>query len=325
MPDAHAAAIAIEQIPVIDVGVLAGDDASEILRVGSQMREASETIGFFYVANHGVPEELLRRAFSTSKAFFHLPQAQKEQVKVNSLHRGFIGYGGAKMVGGKKSDLKESFVWGLELAPDDPDVALGKSLMGPNQWPAFMPSLERDLYAYYLATLDCGRRLLRGIAASLGKPADHFEVAFAKPLARGSAIYYPPQEPQHDADQFGVAPHTDYGGLTLLAQDQVGGLEVRARSGAWVKATPIPGTLVINVGDLLGRWTNDRFHSNAHRVINASGRERQSMATFFDPHYDTVIDPADLLEDRGMARHPPITCGAYIVERFGKVFAYRKA
>ena len=109
-----------------------------------------------------------------------------------------------------------------------------------------------------------------------------------------------------------------------MAQDQVGGLQVKAKTGEWLTAHPIPGTLVINVGDLMGRWTNDRFNSNAHRVVNRSGRERQSIALFFDPHYDTVIDPADLLDDRAEAKYPPITCGEYIVDRFGKVFSYRQ-
>ena len=324
MSYARAKQISAGEIPVIDVAALATHDPAAILAVGRRMREASETVGFFYVKNHGVPQDKIDRAFTTSKAFFQAPFDKKNEVKVNEIHRGFIGIGGAKMVGEKKPDLKESFVWGLELSPNDPDVLSGKSLMGPNQWPSFLPELQRDLYDYFLEALTCGRRLMKGLAASLDRPFDFFENAFAKPLARGGTIYYPPQPRDMGDNQFGVAPHTDYGGLTLLAQDDAGGLQVLSKSGDWLTAHPLPGTLVINVGDLLGRWTNDRFNSNAHRVVNSTGRERQSIPIFFDPYYDTVIDPRDLLDDPGQAKYPPITCGDYIVERFGQVFKYRQ-
>jgi isopenicillin N synthase-like dioxygenase len=325
MSYAKAREISAEEIPVIDVAGLSSGDPDATLRIGREMRRASETIGFFYVRNHGIAPALLERAFATSKRFFEVAPEQKREVGVNELHRGYIGLGGAKMVGEKKTDLKESFVWGLELPPDDPDVAADKPLMGPNQWPGFAPELQRDLYGYFCAALDCGRRLMQGLAASLDRPTGFFDKAFAKPLARAGTIYYPPQAPAMGEGQFGVAPHTDYGGLTLLAQDEVGGLQVRSKDGEWLTARPIPGTLVINVGDLLGRWTNDRFNSNAHRVVNTAARERQSIAVFFDPHFDTVIDPRDLLDDPGEARYPPVTCGEYILDRFGKVFAYRQS
>jgi isopenicillin N synthase-like dioxygenase len=324
MSFARAKQISAGEIPVIDVAPLATRDPAALLTVGRRMREASETLGFFYVKNHGVPQDKIERAFATSKAFFQAPFDKKNEVKVNEIHRGFICIGGAKMVGEMKPDLKESFVWGLELSPNDPDVLSGKSLMGPNQWPSFLPELRRDLYDYFLEALTCGRRLMKGLAASLDRPFDFFENAFAKPLARGGTIYYPPQPRDMGDNQFGVAPHTDYGGLTLLAQDEAGGLQVLSKSGDWLTAHPLPGTLVINVGDLLGRWTNDRFNSNAHRVVNSTGRERQSIPIFFDPYYDTVIDPRDLLDDPGQAKYPPITCGDHVVERFGQVFKYRQ-
>ena len=288
------------------------------------MRMAAERIGFFYVRNHGVERALTARAFAASRTFFALPEAEKRRVEIDGRHRGFLAVGQAKMYASAKIDLKESYLWGLELGPDDPDVRAGKPLMGPNNWPAAMPDLQREFTAYYLAILDCGRRLLRGLAASLGRPTEFFAPAFAKPLARGSAIYYPPQQPDLGESQFGVAPHTDYGGLTLLAQHEIGGLQVLAKSGAWVTAHPIPDTLVVNIGDLMARWTNNRFSSTAHRVINESGRERYSIAVFFDPHFDTVVDPRDLLDDPESAKYPPITCGAYILERFGKAFKYRQ-
>lgn len=321
---AAAKTIRVEEIPVIDVSALAGNDAEAQRAVAARMREAAERIGFFYVSNHGVPDTLVERMFATSRKFFALPPEMKSRVTINDIHRGWLAVGQAKMYAGAKIDLKESFLWGLELGADDPDVKAGKKLMGPNQWPDFMPEMRETLTAYYDGIVACGRRLLRGFALSLGRPADFFAPHFAKPLARGSAIYYPPQPPDMGETQFGVAPHTDYGGLTLLAQDATGGLQVLNKAGEWVTAHPIPGTLVINVGDLMARWTNNRFSSNAHRVVNTSGRERYSVAVFFDPSFDTMIDPRDLLDDPAAAKYQPITCGEYIVGRFDKAFKYRQ-
>jgi isopenicillin N synthase-like dioxygenase len=324
MAYARVRTIALEEIPVLDVGGLASDDPAKIAAVGTEMRNAAEQIGFFYVVNHGVDKAATERAYAASRAFFALPEKQKRGVTINALHRGFLSVGEAKMYSGAKIDLKESFLWGLELAASDPDVAAGKPLMGPNQWPAEMPELQAAFYAYYLAICACGQRLLTGLAASLGRDPSFFAKSFDKPLARGSAIYYPPQPADLGETQFGVAPHTDYGGLTLLSQDDVGGLQVLAKTGQWVTAHPIPGTLVVNIGDLMHRWTNSRFSSNPHRVVNASGRERYSIAVFFDPHPDTIIDPRDLLDDAADAKYPPITCGDYIVARFDKAFKYRQ-
>jgi isopenicillin N synthase-like dioxygenase len=324
MAYARATTISPDEIPVLDVSGLAGGDPAAIAQAGRAMREAAESIGFFYVANHGVPASLVERAFAASKAFFALPEADKRKVEIDARHRGFLAVGQAKMYASAKIDLKESYLWGLELGPDDPDVIAGKPLMGPNNWPAAQDEMREAFYAYYLAICACGQRLLKGLAASLGRDPSFFAGAFAKPLARGSAIYYPPQPPDLGELQFGVAPHTDYGGLTLLAQDMVGGLQVLAANGKWVTAHPIPGTLVINIGDLMHRWTNGRFSSNPHRVVNESGRERYSIAVFFDPHPDTTVDPRDLLDDPAEAKYPPIACGDYIVERFGKAFKYRR-
>jgi len=320
---ASAKAIDPNSIPVIDMGLLAEGDRAAVETVGQALVDAAQSVGFFYVRNHGVPQQLIDRAFALSRRFFALPEEIKQRVRINAIHRGFLAVGGARMYETARVDLKESFIWGPELGLDDPDVAAGKPLMGPNQWPAELPELAPGLGDYLGAVMGCARSLLRGFAVSLGLDADFFRERFAKPLARCSLIYYPPQPPDSGSDQFGVAPHTDYGGLTLLNQDDTRGLQVRARSGEWVTAVPIPGTFVVNIGDLMARWTNDRFVSTPHRVVNSSGRARYSMALFFDPAFDTVIDPRDLRPD-GTALYPPVTCGEYIVSRFNKAFTYRQ-
>jgi isopenicillin N synthase-like dioxygenase len=316
---AQARNIAVESIPVIDVGALAG--GSGIEAVARQMREAAEGVGFFYVRNHGLPEQLIGDAEDVARRFFARPDCEKQTVAPLDRHRGWLKVGQAKMYAGARVDLKESFIWGLDVASDDPDYVAGNRMHGPNRWPAFLPEMRATLNAYFEAAHVCGRMLLGAFAASLGVAPDYFSARFAKPVTRGTLIYYPPQDPDAGEQQFGVAPHTDYGVITLLHQDATGGLQVRARSGEWVMAHPIQGTLVINVGDLLARWTNDRFRSTDHRVVNASGRERYSIAVFLDPDHDTPIVPAT---PGGEAAHyPPVTCGEYILSRFDRSFAYR--
>ncbi|HXP74825.1 MAG TPA: 2OG-Fe(II) oxygenase family protein [Stellaceae bacterium] len=159
----------------------------------------------------------------------------------------------------------------------------------------------------------------------LGLDKAFFAPRYTKPLQRTQIIYYPPQPPASDADQFGVAPHSDYGCITLLWQDDNGGLQVKSlASNSWIDARPIPDTLVINVGDLLARWTNGRFSSTQHRVINRSGNERHSIATFFDPNFATVVDPRELGTAEADCRYEPVRAGDYILGRFDQSFGYRK-
>jgi isopenicillin N synthase-like dioxygenase len=223
------------------------------------------------------------------------------------------------MYPGSRPDLKESFIWGLDTATGgaEPD-GFG---IPPNQWPAFLPAMRPLLTAYFDAVNAVGWDLLRAFAVSLGIAPERFVSSIARPTSRGSIIYYPPQSPDLGEDQFGVAPHTDWGCLTLLYQDQTGGLEVRGRDG-WVQAAPIAGTYVVNVGDLLARWTNDRFRSTPHRVVNRSGHERLSCAVFVDPDRDTLIEPVTAAGEA--PRYEPVTCGAYVQSRFDAAFAYRQ-
>ncbi len=172
----------------------------------------------------------------------------------------------------KRPDYKEFFSIGLELPEDDPDVLADRRYADPNNWPEFMPELRPALYGYYEAVGACGADLLRAVAVSLGVDEHFFAPRYTKRMQRTQMVYYPPQPPQSDEDQFGVAPHTDYGCITLLWQDQVGGLQVREiANDTWIDAPPVEGSFVVNVGDLLARWTDDRFRSTLHRVINASG------------------------------------------------------
>lgn len=316
--------ITLEQIPVIDVGpVTQGSAASpDALRaVGGQMRAAMESIGFFYVRNHGIDEALIAQVQALSRRFFASPLADKLSLEPVGAHRGYLKIGEAKMYEKAKFDLKESYIWGVDLPADDPDILAGNRMVGANRWPGFMPEMRPVLNAYLDAAHGCVDRMLRALAVGLDAPDDTFVQRMAKPVSRAAMVHYPPQPPTSGADQFGVAPHTDYGVITLLHQDDVGGLQVATRNGQWVNATPIPGTLVVNSGDLLGRWSNDHFKSNPHRVVNTSGRERYSIAVFVDPDFDTPIIPVTAPGEKVL--YPEVSCGNYILGRFDAAFAYR--
>jgi isopenicillin N synthase-like dioxygenase len=316
--------ISVSEIPVVDLASLTNGSPDGARIVAKALLGAATDPGFFYVKNHGVPWELVERARAAARAFFALPLDRKMQVEVNAHHRGFLRIGEAKMADYAQPDLKESFVWGLEPTPGDPAVTPENPFLCPNNWPAEMPELKTAVYPYYEAVLACGQRLLHAFAAGMDLPEDTFVRSWHRPIARGSIIYYPPQPPELGREQFGVAPHTDYGCLTILCQDSVGGLEVETKSGEWVTAHPIEETFVVNVGDLLSRWTNDGFASTPHRVVNKSGRERYSLVVAVDPDFDTVIDPAVVCRDDDMPHYPPVRCGDYILQRFNKAFAYRK-
>ena len=315
--------IALSDIPVIDMaGLLRGNSPAAARETALALRTASEEVGFFYVENHGVPEQVISAADAAARMFFSQPLERKLDVAINESHHGFIRVGEAKMYDGAKIDLKESYIWGFEPLPDT-DVS-GNPFLGTNNWPAFMPELRTALSAFFDAATACARHLMTGFALSLDAEPDIFLRTSSKPISRGSALYYPPQPAGMGGEQFGVGPHSDYGCLTLVWQDSVGGLEVLDRSGDWITAHPIPGTFVVNVGDLLARWTNNRFTSTEHRVVNRSGKSRHSLGLFYDPDFETVVDPADVCETGERSRYEAVTAGEYILSRLDAAFSYHK-
>ena len=305
-----------DYIPVIDIGGLASGDPAETRKVADQVAQAFAGSGFCYIRNHGIAQEIIDDAAREALAFFRLPLEEKLKVAPKESVRGFNAIGRTKMAGAENPDYKEYYQIGLELPRDDPAVLAGQPLRGPNQWPADRPGFEQALTRYFDAVAACGQRFLRAVALSLGAGEDFFADKYDKPLQRTQCVYYPPHPAKVEGELFGVAPHTDYGCVTLLWQDNVGGLEVLDPTGAWVPAPPIPGTLVVNIGDLLARWSNDRYRSTLHRVTNRSGRERLSIATFYDPDFVAPVDTT-MLAARGSQTpiYPPTTAGEYIMGR----------
>lgn len=311
------------RIPVVDIGALRRDDMAAAMDVAAALSEAARSPGFFYVSNHGVENEVIEQALAVSKQFFAQPLERKLSVKISDRHRGFLRVGEARMYGGAMPDLKESFVFGLDLDAGHPEMDGRNPILGLNQWPDFVPGMREAAGRFYDSVSACAVGLMRAFALAMELAPDTFVRNLRFPVSRGSLLYYPPQSPHLGEEQFGVAPHTDYGCLTLLWQDATGGLEVRDVNGDWVTAHPIENTFVVNVGDLLARWSNDRFRSTPHRVVNRSGAERYSMALFFDPDADAVIDPGIALPPGAASHYEPTTCADHILARYRAAFRYR--
>ncbi len=315
----------MDTIPVIDVSPLASPDEAARRRIAAEIGAACRGIGFFYVGGHGIAADALAEVFASANGFFGLPVAEKTVLSIErSPHnRGYVGLGGESLDPSKPADLKEAFNIGLELAPDDPEVAAGKPFRGINLWPDG-EDFRATMLAYYEAVLDLGRRLHRGFAFDLGLPEDYFAAALVRPAASLRLLHYPPRPAVIAEGQAGAGEHTDYGNLTLLLVDGVAGLEVRTRDGRWIDAPHIPGTFVCNIGDCLMRWTNDVYVSTPHRV-RPPERERTSVAFFLDADPDARVEALPgCVSPARPARYPPITAGDYLAERLDATYAFRR-
>jgi isopenicillin N synthase-like dioxygenase len=320
-----AARVSKASLPLIAIDALSSSAVADRRRVGAALRDACLDKGFFYVSNHGIPIGLIEAVFEEAKRFFDLSAEAKSAVdKSRSFcNRGYEPLRAQTLEAGAPPDLKESFYIGPELPLDHPRVAMRRFNRGPNLWPHDMPGFRPTMQAYFAAMLDLGERLMRGLALSLDLPEDHFAVFSRDPLATLRLLHYPPQPANASPGEKGAGAHTDFGGLTLLLQDSVGGLQVQdLASRQWIHADPVPGTFVVNLGDMIARWTNDRYRSTVHRVVNASGRERYSVPFFFvgNPDHE-VACLTNCLGPGETAKYPPTTVEGHIQEMYRRTYA----
>src|SRR5258706_8943218 len=313
-------------IPVADISGLADLGSPAARSAATQLCAAYGSVGFPYIAGNGVPAATIDAAFAASAEFHASSLAQKQSIAINQFPRGYIGMATSTIVTSSvarvtKPNLSESLMLMHEIARDDPDF--GKEVHGPNQWPDWLPGFRPTIEAYIAALEAVTRRLLGAFTLGLALPAGWFDPMFAKPVTFLRLLHYPPHPADAVDNQFGSAPHTDYGCMTLLAQHGVEGLGVRRRDGDWVDAPPVRDTFLLNLGDIMPRWSNDRFVSTPHRVLNRSGRERFSIAYFFDPGMDAMIDCLPTCRSaEAPPRYPPVRYGAYLMERLDKNYAY---
>ena len=315
-------------IPAIDVAELVRGGAGRAA-VAERLAEACRESGFFYALGHGVDAGLQARLHELSRRFFAQDLDTKLQIRMALGGRAWRGYFpvGGELTSGKP-DQKEGLYFGSELPADDPRVRAGRPLHGPNLFPDEPRELRAAVLDYMAALEALGHRLVAGLALGLGLPESYFAERYtAEPFVLFRIFNYPvAREP----DQWGVGEHTDYGLLTILLQDDAGGLEVRSRS-RWVPAPPIPGAFVCNIGDMLERMTGGLFRSTPHRVRNPAPRDRLSFPFFFDPGFDTRVQPIELPGappahdsaerwDRENVHAFDGTYGDYLLRKVGRVF-----
>ena len=299
-------------------------EPSEAL-LARQLDQAFSTTGFCYFRDIGVDPALVTGVFEASKRFHAQSRAAKEAIAMNRFHRGYMAPKSSVIQSSSvakvtKPNDSESFMLMHEVAPGDPRY--GRPLDGPNQWPSGLPGFREAVVAYEDAMQGFCRHLLRPLALALGLPRDWFLPCFEQPTTFLRLLHYPPHDPA--ADAFGSAPHTDYGFITILCQDDSGGLEVRNRDGSWLPAPPIADTWVVNVADMLSRWTNGRWQSTPHRVTNLSGGDRYSCPYFFDTSLDSTVEVLPTCQSADKpAKWPPVRYGDYLLERLDKNYAYR--
>ena len=256
-------------IPVIDIAPLRQPDRAAWTPVIEQIDRACRQIGFLAITGHGISARQLEQMFALSQRFFDQPLEEKLKIElVNSgNHRGWGSHGAEQLDPKKPMDWKETFDMALDLHPEHPVVAECPALYGPNQYPE-LAGFQQQVNQHYGLLMSVGQRMLKAMALALGEAEDFFTRHFAgEHVSVLRLIHYPPR-PDGAAvpeDAMAAGAHTDYGCITLLAQDEVGGLEVQGRDGSWISVPPVEGALVVNIGDLMQRWTNDRYRSTSHR------------------------------------------------------------
>ena len=284
------------RIPVIDYGPYFAGEAGALARLGAEIRQACEQVGFFYISNHGVKQEVVDRAFAAARRFHALPLERKLALGLNQDNIGYLpvnasAQNSSTVHKATKPNQNESFFVTHDRGPDHPDVIAGKVLRGRNQWPDALPGFRDDVMAYVKALEALCERMIPGFAAALDLPENHFAPMFADEAhITLRMLHYPPQAVVED-NQFGQAPHTDNSFMTVLARTEVPGLAVRLPSGEWFPPPLIPGTFLVNLGNMMRRFSNDRFLSTPHGVLNDSGTDRYSLAYFHSPNPDAVIQP----------------------------------
>lgn len=307
------------EIPILDLGDYLAGKPGAVEKAAKELQFACENVGFFYVLGHGVSQDLIDRTFDASTRFHALTIDQKMALKANEHNIGYMGYGTsvsrASQVydGERKPNLVSALFLKRELAPDHPDIVANKRFRGANQWPDGLPGFRETTVAYMAALEALGKSLMPLYARALDLDPDFFADAFAEPQFTLRLSHYPPSEPEDN--QFGLGPHTDSSFLTLLAQNNVDGLQIRRAEGSWISAPAVPGSFVVNTGDLLRRWSNHRFLSTPHRAIaSATDVDRYAIPFFFDANADYVMECLPTCQGPGKPpRYEPTTYTEYML------------
>jgi isopenicillin N synthase-like dioxygenase len=317
------------------------------LKLATQLRTACENDGFFYLINHGVDPALIAQTFAESKQFFALTSEEKRKsLAIKS--RGYTPLAEETLDPDNQSrgDTKEGYYIGTreergathDAAPDTTQHTAPEAqkedtstAIGCNVWPStdVCPAFKITMQTYFKAVHHLGMRILRVLALSLSLDANYFDTSFDDPMEALRLLHYSEEKSNVDGGVVGCGAHSDYGMLTFLLTDHVPGLEVLARTEeedghgttTWWRVAPSPGNFIVNLGDMLERWTNDTYRSTVHRVVNRTGEERYSIPFFFEPNFDTVVECLPSFCVARPAKYLPTTSGAHLLSKYAATHA----
>jgi isopenicillin N synthase-like dioxygenase len=312
--------------PVFDLSRFENADAAQRDVLGQEVDEICRSTGFLAIAGHSVPQHVIDGVWSKAKAFFDLPAEEKEKVRAPfpGYPYGYLGPGVEALAKSKgvdtPPDLKESFNGGPLAAPaglNDPEALA--FCYAETIWPTEPAGFVDAWKAYYRAMEDLAGRIMRVFAVALRLQEDFFEPTIDRPISALRALNYPQAQVPPQPGQLRAGAHTDYGSLTiLLPQAGSGGLQIYTPEGHWREVPPAPGAFVINIGDLMARWTNDRWVSTLHRVVSdGNPARRQSLAFFHQPNWDQdIVCIGSCLKPGETPRHEPVKSGPYLMSKF---------
>jgi isopenicillin N synthase-like dioxygenase len=301
------------EIPFLDLGPYLAGQPGALDELAAQLGYALENVGFYFIKGHGVPRPLCDDVFKQSERFHAQPLESKLRLKRNRDNVGYLPMAPrAGTTDEVKPNVNEAFFVKRDLPPDHPDVLARKRFRGTNLWPEDLPGFRESVVDYCDALEVLVKRLVPIYAVALDLPADYFDRAFSEPQYTLRMSHYPFFE-DLQSDEFGIAPHIDTSFMTLLAQNQIPGLSLRTRDGRWINAPALDGHFLVNGGDMLRRWTNDRFLATPHRATNRSGKERYAIPFFVDCNIDWPMEclPTCTAESRP-AKYPRFTYAEYM-------------
>lgn len=305
-------------VPIIDISGLRSPEGAERKRVATEIGKAAAEVGFLYIRGAGIDDALFARMLAATKEFFALPLEEKMRyyIGLSTCHRGYVPPGEEGLATGMP-EMKEAFDTALDLPADDPDYLAGNPMLGPNTWPD-LPGFADAVTAYYDAILAVGDQLLLAFAMALGEDPDTFAKHATKTPSQLRLIHYPYNPDAVDGE--GIGAHTDYECFTLL-KPTAPGLEVLNGAGEWIDVPPVPGTFVVNIGDMLELWTNGAYVATSHRVRKVA-EERYSFPLFFNVDYHTEVKPLPQFTSRDGKSRPTLRAGEHLFAQTAQTFAY---
>lgn len=323
-----------DEFPILDVGPYLAGAEGALDALAAQVRDALERVGFMMWINHDLDQDIIKAAFAGSRQFHDLPHEEKMKLKVDKHQSGYVPMGlslnrnssvdGTK---GLKTNAMENLTYYQDRAPDDPKVLSGERFRSMNRWPdpVLAPGFRESQMNFHAMMTDLGYRMMPVIARALEMPADYFDDFFKDPSVVVRMVKYPAMGELRD-DQFGSASHTDAGFITMLPQSNQPGLQIKTPEGEWVDHPPMENGVIVNSGNMLRRFSNNRFLASPHRVTAATDADRYSLAFFFNPDLDDIIAPvASCCTAENPAQYEPQRYGDYFADYLAGAYSNQKA